>query len=274
MSLLVSICIPCYNSQNTIEKTIQCVLDQTYTNIEIIICDNASTDKTIETIKQFQDDRIKLYANETNIGMINNFQKALSLASGKYVKILCSDDIISPNCIEKQVAAFENNSDKNIVMVTSEKNVINESNTVLFKKGFPGKKTTFNGLKAIKKSFLYGTNIFGEPGCVLFDNEIAKQTSGFSIAENFTYVVDFNFFCQLLKLGNLFVIREPLFSFRVIGTSGTAGFKWQQAKIFNALIDKYHKENFISFSFPFRVISKTMAWLMCIARNIVFKFSK
>lgn len=274
MAPLVSICIPCYNSENTIGKTIQSVLDQTYSNIEIIISDNASTDHTTEVVSAFTDSRIKLFVNDSNLGMFRNFQAALSRASGKYVKCLCADDVITPDCIEKQVNAFLQHPNDNIVMVTCDKTVINEQGKELFKKGYPAKEGIYNGMSAIRKSFLHGTNLFGEPGCVLFDRDVAGKTSGFITDDSLTYVMDFNFFCQLLKHGNLFVIKETLFSFRVISTSGTAGFKWSQAKIFNAYIDKCYREKFIEMPWYERFIAKGMAWLMCIARNIVFKFSK
>lgn len=274
MAPLVSICIPCYNSENTIGKTIQSVLDQTYSDIEIIISDNASTDQTADVVRNFTDSRIKLFVNDSNLGMFRNFQAALSRASGKYVKCLCADDVITPDCIEKQVNAFLQHPNDDIVMVTCDKTVINEQGKTLFKKGYPAKEGVYNGMAAIRKSFLHGTNLFGEPGCVLFDREVAGKTSGFITDDSLTYVMDFNFFCQLLKRGNLFVIKEPLFSFRVISTSGTAGFKWSQAKIFNAYIDKCHREKFIELPWYERLFAKSMAWLMCIARNIVFKFSK
>ena len=273
MDPLVSICIPCYNSENTIGRTIQSVLDQTYTNIEIIISDNASTDHTADVVRTFTNNRIKLFVNESNLGMIHNFQIALSRATGQYVKCLCADDIITPDCIEKQVNVFLSHPDDNIVMVAGEKNVINKDNKILFRKPFPGKAGLYDGKKAMKKSFLHGTSIFGEPGCVMFDNAIAKQTTGFIVENELAYVVDYNFYCQLLQKGNLFVIKEPLFSFRVTNTSGTAGFKWSQARIFNALIDKYHKEGIIDYSWFTRTYCKTMSWIMCIARNLVFKFA-
>ncbi|MBR6131253.1 MAG: glycosyltransferase family 2 protein [Bacteroidales bacterium] len=274
MNPLVSVCIPCYNAQNTIERTIRSVLKQTYSNIEIIISDNASTDKTVEVVRQIQDERVKIFINETNLGMARNFQVALSRASGKYIKCLCADDIITPDCIEKQVNVFLQHPNDNIVLVTSDKQIINTKGKVLFNKGYPAKQGCYEGLKSIKKSLIRGTNIFGEPGCVMFEHKAAKQTDEFFIEDSISYVMDLHFYCQLLKHGNLYVIKEPLFSFRVINTSGTAGFKWSQAKMFNGLIDKYHRENFIALPWYERLVAKSMAWLMCIARNIVFKISK
>src|ERR1035438_1370812 len=104
---LVSICIPTYNTGNYIAAAIQSVLDQTYTNLEIIITDNCSTDNTIEIINSFHDPRISYFRNDHNFGVEYNWNKSLKLAKGKYLKLLCADDIIYPDCIREQVSVME-----------------------------------------------------------------------------------------------------------------------------------------------------------------------
>ena len=148
MDHLVSICIPCYNAGETSKETIQSLINQTYSDFEVIISDNHSTDNTIEIIKSFHDDRIRIYENESNLGVIQNYHLALSRATGKYVKLLCADDIITPDCIEKQVNVFLSHPNDNIVMVAAEKYVINKDNKILFRKPFPGKAGLYNGKKA------------------------------------------------------------------------------------------------------------------------------
>ena len=272
MNPTVSVCIPSFNSANTILSTLQSVLNQTFTDIEIIVCDDHSTDNTADIVKQINDDRVKLIIGEKNIGLANNFHKALTLANGKYIKFLCADDLITPDCIEKQVRVFKHHSNDNIAMVISEKNVINKNGEILLKKKFPGKQGIHNGLRAIQKSISLGTNIFGEPGCVLVDREIACQTSGFLIEDSLTYVMDLNFYCRLLKNSNLYVLKEPLFSFRVSPSSATASFKWSQARIFCKLINKLERE--IPINLLTRTIGKILAYIHCVARNLIFSLSR
>ena len=95
-SNLVSVILPTYNGELFIADTLQSVLDQTYKNLEIIIVDDCSTDKTIEIIKSFNDNRIKLYVNEKNLGIGENTNKALSLANGEFIMMQDHDDISSP----------------------------------------------------------------------------------------------------------------------------------------------------------------------------------
>lgn len=270
---LVSVCIPTYNASATIIETLNCVINQTYKHIEIIVCDNQSTDCTVELIKKIPDDRIQLYINTENYGMLENFNIVLNKAKGKYVKLLCSDDRISIDCIEKQVNIFQCKCYKDIVMVSAEKFVIDEKGKQLFIKHFPGKGGFFHGENAIRKSFRFGTNIFGEPGSVLFLNEAIQKAGKINIPIELTYVVDLQLYAQILKQGNLYVLKEPLFSFRVTKNSYTAKSKWEPAIVFNQLRKKYTREKFIYFSFIDKILAFLMSWVLCVLRNIIFKLT-
>lgn len=271
MQPLVSICIPCYNAAPFIGETLQSVLAQTYANLEIIICDDQSKDNTVEVAKTFIDSRISIHENERNLGSSGNYNQALSYANGKYVKLLCADDVVAPDCIEKQVRAFEENADKNIALVTAEKRIINEKGKYLFTKKFPG-KGFFEGKKAVRKSVRNGTNIFGEPGLPLMKTEVLRQTSGVIEDKYFTYCNDFDLWCKMLLLGNLFVINEPLFSFRIVSTSTTSGTGWRQAKVMKDYFTLLYNQKQHSISKPALLLGKLMVNVMTFARNMVYKF--
>lgn len=106
---LVSVCIPAYNSAETIRETVASVLSQTYGNLELIIVDDQSKDTTWEVIKELadQDERIKIYLNQQNLGMAGNWNRCLELCSGEYIKLLCADDLIHETLIEREVALME-----------------------------------------------------------------------------------------------------------------------------------------------------------------------
>jgi glycosyltransferase involved in cell wall biosynthesis len=108
---LVSILIPVYNREDLISETIQSALGQTYSNIEIIVVDNSSTDKTWDIIKTFsdKDPRVKVFKNDTNIGPVNNWMRCIHEANGKYGKVLWSDDLIHPDFISKTLPSLNNN---------------------------------------------------------------------------------------------------------------------------------------------------------------------
>ncbi len=107
---VVSILIPVYNREKIIAETIESALGQSYTNIEIIIVDNASSDGTWNVVDTYaqKDNRIKAFRNETNIGPVRNWQRCIDEASGEYGKILWSDDLITPDFLQKCVPYLEN----------------------------------------------------------------------------------------------------------------------------------------------------------------------
>lgn len=105
---LVTVLLPVYN-RPIVTKTIDSILQQTYTNFELLIIDNASTDNTVEEIKKINDKRIKLVVNEENRGQTYSLNKGLELATGKYIARIDSDDIALPTRLEKQIAFLESN---------------------------------------------------------------------------------------------------------------------------------------------------------------------
>ncbi len=270
---LVSICIACFNASATITGTICSILQQSYRNMEIIVSDNQSTDNTVEKVNAINDPRIKVFVNDVNVGMSKNFELAVSRASGIYVKLLCADDLLSHDCIEKQVMAFLNNPDDNLLVVAAEKWVINEKGKKLFVKKFPGRQGVYNGIRAIKKSLRHGTTIFGEPGCILYKKEGIDMVGSIAVSNDITYVFDFNLTCRVLKHGNIYIIKEPLFFFRVITTSYTANALWETPKVMNRLINKFQKEKLIHLSFFDLILAGSMSWLMCFGRVVIFSIA-
>ena len=112
---MITVGIPVYNGEQYIQKAINSVLTQSYTNFELIISDNASTDSTEEICKKFvqKDSRIKYVRQQMNEGTDFNFSFVLSEARSKYFAWLAADDYWEPTFLEKNIAALE--SDDNIV---------------------------------------------------------------------------------------------------------------------------------------------------------------
>jgi len=99
---LVSICIPNYNNEKYLDECIESALNIRYENIEIIFVDDCSTDASLEIAEKYSS-YIHIYKNEKNLGQPKNTNKAISLASGDYIVILHSDDVLCTNFCEKLV---------------------------------------------------------------------------------------------------------------------------------------------------------------------------
>src|SRR5690606_13489679 len=109
--MLISVVLPAYNAELYIKEAIDSVLAQTFTNFELIILNDGSTDKTEEIILSYQDSRIVYVKNEHNLGLIGTLNKGMALAKGKYIARMDADDICFPERFEKQVAFLEKNKE-------------------------------------------------------------------------------------------------------------------------------------------------------------------
>lgn len=108
---LVSLGIPVYNGERYIAQMLDALLTQTYENLELVICDNASTDGTeaICRTSVAQDRRIRYHRNATNIGVIANFRRVMVRSSGDFFMWAAADDIKPPNAVEQCVDALVRN---------------------------------------------------------------------------------------------------------------------------------------------------------------------
>lgn len=112
---LVSVIMPVYNSEKHLKEAIDSILNQTYKNIELIVIDDGSVDNSIKIIKNIKSDKIVFLKNERNIGVSATRNKGFSIAKGKYIALMDSDDISPLYRIEKQVEFLENNIEYGLV---------------------------------------------------------------------------------------------------------------------------------------------------------------
>lgn len=104
----ISVVVCTYNGEKYLAVQLESILQQTYTNLEIIICDDASTDNTVSIINRFAtaDSRIRFYQNKTNLGFNENFEQVLKLAKSEWIAIADQDDIWLPQKIQSLVASM------------------------------------------------------------------------------------------------------------------------------------------------------------------------
>lgn len=200
MSELVSIIMPSFNTAKYIEESIKSVLAQTYTNWELIIVDDCSTDNTDEIVQPFlSDDRIKYFKNEKNSGAAVSRNKALREAKGKWIAFLDSDDLWLPEKLERQISFMTANDYK--FSYTDYEKIDEESESLHVLVGGPNNVT-----KKVMYRYCY-------IGCltVMYDSEFMGTIQIKDIKKNNDYAM----WLQLCKKANCYLLPENLAKYRI-----------------------------------------------------------
>ncbi|MFH0846036.1 MAG: glycosyltransferase family 2 protein [Patescibacteria group bacterium] len=105
----ITVLMPVYNSEKYLKKSIESILNQTFTDFEFLIINDGSTDNSEKIIKSYNDSRIKLISNEVNLGVIKSLNKGLDQARGEYIARMDADDISFPKRLEIQIKFMKKN---------------------------------------------------------------------------------------------------------------------------------------------------------------------
>jgi len=191
---IVSICIPTYNGEKFLSDALSSVLSQTYQDIEIIISDDGSTDRTLEIAKSFQNQTSKdfIVISHRNYGLVPNWNFCIQHAKGKYIKFLHQDDVLEPDCVRDLVNIAE--QDDEIGLVFSARGLLmsagaeNDPSCMSdyqhvrdLHKSWTELQTIQSGQKLLEDSNLFNwpINKFGEPTTVLIKKEVFEKIGGF-----------------------------------------------------------------------------------------------
>jgi glycosyltransferase involved in cell wall biosynthesis len=135
MEPLVTILLPVYNGGNYLKIAIESILNQTYTDFELLIIDDGSTDDSVRTISSYSDPRIRLVKNEKNMGIVKTLNRGIQLAEGSFIARMDADDICLPSRIEKQAQYLTEHPE--VSMVDSIMEIIDENGKSLNKTNSP-----------------------------------------------------------------------------------------------------------------------------------------
>lgn len=195
---LVSIIMPSWNTGRFIAESIQSVIDQTYKKWELLIVDDCSTDNTDEVVSSFKDYRIKYFKNEKNLGAALTRNRALREAQGEWIAFLDSDDLWTPEKLEKQIRFMEENNYH--FTYTNYLEIDENSNP-------NGRWVT--GPKKISKTGMYN---YCWPGCltVMYDSEVVGLIQIEDIKKNNDYAM----WLKVCKKANCYLLNETLGQYR------------------------------------------------------------
>ena len=232
---MISIITPCYNSEKTIEDTIKSVINQTYENIEYIIVDGKSTDRTLDIIKYYCDkyDFIK-FISEKDKSMTEALNKGFKMATGEYICSVNADDCYELDAIEKVVSTFENQKCDVVV-----------GNTKFVKDA----KIISNTLpKFMCNEFLFNILDCSAPECSIFFRRAVIVKENF-FNEKYKYTQDYELYLRLInKEYKFYYLNEFLSKFYISEEQ-------YSTKVYDLMIEEacsYNKHPFI-----FKLLKKT-----------------
>ena len=210
---LVSIVIPAYNNADYLDDTMKSVLGQTYTNLEVIVSDHASTDDTWAVMQRYSSDpRVTLLHTEGGGGALRNWNRVSQAATGELIKLVCGDDLLYPTIVAQQVAALV--STPGAVLAASPRDIVDANGVpVLKNRGLAGLTGVHDGTVAVRKTVTQGTNIFGEPGCVLMRRSVLEKVGWWD--SRWPYLIDETSYSLVLLEGKFVGVPGSLAGFRI-----------------------------------------------------------
>jgi glycosyltransferase involved in cell wall biosynthesis len=251
---LVSLGIPVYNESAFLEKTINSLINQSYPHIEIIAIDNNSKDSSFNILKKVskKDKRIKIYKNDENIGMSNNFNLVYKKSTGKYFAWIGAHDIYEENFVENLVSQLSKTKNAAVAFVNISKI---DSNG----KKFGGVKDTgfdLSGNNSILRLIKLPWIIKGSGDIVmgLFNKKTLNKTTLFS---NSMLWSDVFLIYQIARLGKIIKVNENLRYRRFFREDEKKFNNWEEK--YNKITSRFRSndqigENKIKISFYFPVI--------------------
>lgn len=215
---LVTIGIPSYQCGAFIGEAVASALSQDFADLEVVVVDDASTDATMEVLAGFDDPRLRVVVNESNVGPGQNWNRVLQEARGRYVRVMGCDDVLLPGSVSAQVAVME--ADPGVVIVTGPRILVTEGGRRIMGRGNGPLRGRVSGREAGQAMVRRGGNLVGEPCAALLRMSAVAQAGGF--CEGNPYSIDMEMWLRLLEVGDLFVLDRPVANFRIVGASWSA----------------------------------------------------
>ncbi|WP_405496469.1 glycosyltransferase family 2 protein [Nocardia sp. NBC_00511] len=205
----LSVCVPAYNSARTLETTLRSILDQD-AEMEVLILDNASTDGTGEIARSFDDPRIRVERNAETLPIGENWNKAVALSTGRYVKVVCADDILLPGALHRQLDVM---GDRSIAICSAKFQVIDERGEVEETDlGLPNLLGPRDARALMRTIVHRGPADFGPTAAAMFRRQDFDRVGGFR--GDLVFPMDVDLFARVCAFGTFFGMPEVLAAWR------------------------------------------------------------
>ena len=231
----ISVCIPTYNGAKYIAQTIESILNQTFTDFEIIVSDDGSSDKTLEIVGSFNDPRIVRIDRLSKVGAEANWNNAVANASASLVKLVCQDDILYPQCLEVEVQTMSKSENQDVSFCFHLRDFVTPNSRKL-----SSRRVGYSNLQKYSKTEILtkvvrsGGNPIGEPMAVTM-RKLSLNSAGKFRGD---YVIDLDMWSKLSDQGSALFIEQHLSAFRISKTSWTSSLKKSQLSSVRTLSKK------------------------------------
>ncbi|RLP88679.1 glycosyltransferase [Geobacillus stearothermophilus] len=239
---LVSILIPTYNRLHYFELALQSALNQTYENIEVIVCDDSMNDEIERLISKYtcKYDNLTYIKNPVRLGQFENDVKLFNLARGEYINYLMDDDLFHPQKIEKMMNYYLHDKNNEIKLVTSHRQLIDRNGNflkdIVSTRRLFESDTIIDGKMMADYVLMSLINYIGEPTTVLFRKSDLDEPFGTFLGRKYLCNVDLASWFNLLAKGKVVYISETLSYFRIHDDQQSQSIEMQ----LNGIIDFAH----------------------------------
>ena len=231
----ISVCIPTYNGAKYIAQTIESILNQTFTDFEVIVSDDGSSDETLEIVGSFNDPRIVRIDRLSKVGAEANWNNAVATASASLVKLVCQDDLLYPQCLEVEVQTMSKSENQDVSFCFHLRDFVTPNSRKLrsHRVGYSNLQK-YSKIEILTKVVRSGGNPIGEPMAVTM-RKLSLNSAGKFRGD---YVIDLDMWSKLSDQGNALFIEQHLSAFRISNTSWTSNLKKSQLSSVRALSKK------------------------------------
>ncbi len=227
MKPLVCICIPTYNAEKTIAETLESILAQTYSNVEIHIFDNASTDCTVELVTELGK-TIQIHKVQSTSTGEENFTRCLNLGRGEYTAIYHADDLYAPTIIEKEVKFLEENKNAKGVLTFATQIDAEGKELKMYlapeSLGLAAGEANVYGIETLLKAVLENDNFLFCPSAMIRTNVCINDIKYWK-GNLFKSSADLDVWFRLANLGGIGLLNEPLLLYRISSKQWTATYR-------------------------------------------------
>ena len=234
MDTNISIILPTYNGASRIRRAIESVIAQSYTDWELLVIDDGSTDATGEVVEAFvlRDARIRYTKNEHNLGIQKTLNRGLHIAQGGYIARIDDDDIWSDaGKLQKQVEFLSSHPDH--VLVGTGVIVVDEAGSEMLRYRLPQTDSAIRAKILSKNCFVHSS--------VLFVKRAALQFGGYSQSSTTLHIEDYDLWLKLGVIGKFANISEYAVTFTLREGGLSSQHKKEQFEKNRALIEKYRR---------------------------------